>query len=223
MYQLYFGKLLLPQAPDEITLTINGKNETFDLLSIGEVNKLKSPGLSEIEFPLILPSQNYPWARYENGVFQGIDYYLTALEILATKKQPFQFIVLRKHANRSLHTTNITVSLEDYALVDTVEEGTDTKVSVRLKQYKEYSAKKIVVKKTSTKKTSTAKKKATRRPIVTLVAIYTTKKNDTLWGIAKKTRGSGAKWLKIYNLNKSKLKKNKSKKLKKGIKLKLPD
>lgn len=35
---------------------------------------------------------------------------------------------------------------------------------------------------------------------------YTVKKGDTLWGIAKKYYGNGAKYTKIYNANKSKIK-----------------
>lgn len=53
--------------------------------------------------------------------------------------------------------------------------------------------------KASAKSSGSSKKKATNKGY----ASYTVKKGDTLWGIAKAKLGSGAKYKKIYNANKT--------------------
>lgn len=59
--------------------------------------------------------------------------------------------------------------------------------------------KKAVVQKQVTKQTTSAQAKAT-------VRTYTVKRGDTLWAIAKKYYGSGAKYPTIYEANKDKIK-----------------
>lgn len=59
--------------------------------------------------------------------------------------------------------------------------------------------KKAVVQKQVTKKTTSTKAKTTTRT-------YKVKRGDTLWAIAKKYYGSGAKYPTIYNANKDKIK-----------------
>lgn len=68
----------------------------------------------------------------------------------------------------------------------------------------------LVVKKktssTSKKTTSGSKQVAKKSTKNTKAKKYTVKKGDTLWNIAKKYYGSGAKYTKIYNANKNKIK-----------------
>ena len=146
-YDFYIGDTLLPVAPGKLTVKIGNGNKTYHLINQGEINVLKAPGLTEIEFECLLPNTKYPFASYKNG-FQGADFYLGKLEELKTQKQAFQFIVSRSQPDGNiLFDTNITCSLEEYSIVeDAGEHGTDVMVSVSLKQYRSYGVKKCKVK-----------------------------------------------------------------------------
>ena len=66
----------------------------------------------------------------------------------------------------------------------------------------------LVVKKTTTKKQVTSKSTTTKSKTTTKTTYkkHTVKRGDTLWAIAKKYYGSGAKYTLIVNANKSKIK-----------------
>ena len=50
------------------------------------------------------------------------------------------------------------------------------------------------------------KRETSKSPAPAANKTYTVKKGDCLWNIAKKFYGNGAKYTKIYNANKSKIK-----------------
>ncbi len=80
--------------------------------------------------------------------------------------------------------------------------------------------------KKGTSKKSTSKKKASKKDSTKGYSSYTVKKGDTLWGLAKKYYGSGGKYRKIYNANKSASKGfdkiSNPNVLKPGMKIKIP-
>lgn len=140
-YYFYLGNTLLPVAPDKLTLKINNNNKTYDLINNQEINVLKNPGLTDIEFKALLPNVKYPFATYKSN-YQPASYFLNIIEKLKVNKTPFQFIVSRKLPNgKVLFDTNIKVSIEDYKIIEDVKEAFDVRVEFKLKQYKEYSTK----------------------------------------------------------------------------------
>ena len=92
-YRLYMDGILYPVTPSKITMKINGKNETVTLINEGEANILKSPGLTDVDFELLLPAVQYPFAVYPNG-FRPAKYYLDKLEALMSAKSAFQYLVI---------------------------------------------------------------------------------------------------------------------------------
>ena len=197
----------MPQTPAKLSVKISGKNTTVTLLNEGEINFLKYPGLTEITLPLVFPMLT---------TSKRPDYYLTLLERAKTQKTTTQFIMTRTTpAGQLLFDTNIKVSVEDYTIEENATNGLDVSVEVKLKQYRDYSTKTVAIKTTvkhnDSKDTPVVKKTAavkTTRPATTApkVRTYTVKKGDTLWGIAKKYYGNGAKYPTIYNANKDKIK-----------------
>ena len=226
MYKVYLDKILLPQTPEKIEMAINNKNETFELISIGEVNARKKAGLTDIEFEVVLPNVEYPWAQYLDG-FEPASYFLERLEEFKTGNNDvstvFPFVVTREYVDeKSYFSTSMDVTLEEYSIVDSVDEGVDITVSIKLKQYKKYNAIKIVKKSSSHSPGSTTKKKNTRTSTKSTSSstTYTVKRGDSLSSIAKKKLGKATRWREIYNLNKSKI--SNPNRISIGQKLKLP-
>ncbi len=152
MYDIYIGKTQLPITPSKIQLKIKNQNKTITLIDEGEINLLKSAGLTDITFTALLPNVDYPFSNGGNA--RSI---LNELERLK-KRKSFQFIVSRVLPNgRNLFNTNIKVSLEDYKVSDDAKQGFDVSVDVALKQYKSYGTKVITIKPPTTTKPATAK------------------------------------------------------------------
>lgn len=205
MYNLYIDGVQFPVAPSELNTRINNRNETIVLMNEGEVNILKKPGLTDIEFEVLLPNVKYPFAVYPNG-FQPATTYLEKLEKLKVEQKPFQFIVNRMMPNGNLlFDTNITMAVEDYEIGEAAENGFDINVHINLKQHKTYGTKKINIK-SNTSTNSSSTKKATvekKRDATSKVTpkTVTVKKGETLWAIAKRELGDGSKYTELAKLN----------------------
>ena len=206
-YYFYLGNVLLPIPPSKLELKISNNNKTYDLINYSQINVLKNPGLSSLEFEVVLPNTKYPFAMYKNS-FQNAKYYLGVLENLKVNRSAFQFIVVRKFPNgKDIFNTNIKVALEEYTITDTTEEGFDTQVKIKLKQYKEYSTKKVQVtikqyRPPAVTRTVTTNNTAVAKPSG---QNYTVKRGDCLWNIAKRFDGNGARYTTFYNANRSKI------------------
>lgn len=202
MHKVFLGDVLLPFAPAAIKLQIKNKNKTVDLINEGEVNQLKLPGLTQIEFKFDLPYRKYPFVVN----FKPQKYFLDHLEKLKVSKKPFQFIVVREGG----FGTNLKVSLEDYTIEESAANARDVSVSVKLKQYVDYGLKTVVIPPKTTSTTKAAKKTVpppaaprAGTPAKAKKDTYKVKKGDCLWAIAKRFYGKGSLWKKIYNANKA--------------------
>lgn len=204
MYNFFVDGVQFPVAPAELSTKINGRNETTVLMNEGEVNIIKKTGLTDIEFEVLLPNVKYPFSVYPNG-FQPATYYLEKLEKLKVDDKPFQFIVNRMMPNGNLlFDTNMTVSLEEYEILESAENGFDVNVRIKFKQYKAYGNKKINLKAT-TKASSTTNKAVVEKKRPTTgkekPKTHTVKSGETLWAIAKKYLGDGSKYTDLAKIN----------------------
>lgn len=221
-YIFYLNDIQLPVTPSKLQVKINNKNKTTTLINDGEINIIKSAGLTDISFEVLLPNSKYPFASYSDG-FQPATYYLDKLEKLKSSNKPFQFIVTRTKPNSDyLFDTNIKVSLEDYTISEDAEKfGMDVSVSIKLKQYRDYCTKVITLKDKANTSSSTSgsgsssSKGGTTSSTTTKVATvennrtsnkatpktYTVKAGDTLWSICKKQLNDGDKYRDIAKLN----------------------
>lgn len=197
-YACYLGGVELP-TPAKLTVKIKSKNKTLILLNEGEINFLRTPGLSEIVLPLTLPMLTGS---------RSPDYYLGVLERLKTSKAPTQFILVRVSPDgRTLYDTNMRVSVEDYNIVEDAKEGLDVSVDVNLKQWRSYGTKTVKVEQPAenTQVQTVSVKKERDASTAPTAKTYTVKAGDTLWALAAKYYGSGAQYTKIYNANTDKI------------------
>lgn len=194
-YSFLFDDLLFPVTPSKLDMKIKNKNTTITLINEGEVNLLKKAGLTELAFELLLPNVKYPFAVYPDG-FQPATFYLDKLEKLKAENKPFQFIFSRlKPSGDLLFDNDMKVSLEEYTVKESADQGLDVVVSIQLKQYREYGTKvvEIIKPKTATKavaKTSKARSTVKAPPPPKSHKVV---KGDTLWALCKKYYGKVTK------------------------------
>ena len=204
-YHFFVGDLELPYAPSELTVSIGSNNKTVNLINGSDINILKNPKLTEIEFTVELPrGRQYAFANKLISSKTYTDYF----EKLMLTKSPTKLVITRPNpslrrtgiggTSRDFESTVFTVSLEGYELNESAENAYDVSVSLKFKEYVSYGT----VKKTYTNAT-TKKTVATVTKTVPQAKMYTVVKGDTLWGISRKYYGTGTKWKTIYNANKT--------------------
>lgn len=202
-YDFYLGKCLLPIAPEKLELKINNANDTFTLINEGEINILKTPGLTDIELECSIPQVKYPFAVYKAG-FKEAPYFLDYFEGLKVDKKPFQFIVSRVMPNgKVLFSTNMKVSMEDYKIIEQAKDGFDLTVGIKLKQYRDYGTKTVNIRNADSAPEAAIEKprEAEGSPVSSGTQTYVVAKGDCLWTIAKRFYGNGAKYTVIYDAN----------------------
>lgn len=196
-YACYLAGVQMP-TPAKLTVKIKNKNKTLILLNEGEINFLRTPGLTEIVVPFTFPMLTG----------RSPDYYLGTLERLKTSKEPTQFILVRCSPDgRTLYDTNMRVSVEDYNIVEDATKGLDVAVDVNLKQWRNYGTKTATVEQPAESgqaATVTVEKERDASTAPT-AKTYTVKAGDSLWAIAAKYYGKGAEYSKIASANTDKI------------------
>ena len=203
-YIFYFqtgsGLLTFPITPGELTIKSGSNNKVVSLINEGDINILKYPSLTEVEFTARFPMRKYPYSR-EARDFES---YLNIFENLKENRESFRFIVARSTpSGKRTWSTNLLMALEDVEVNEDADEGDDVLVTFSLKQYKEYGVTRLKSSTTKSKTTSTSNKPRSTGTKATTSKDYIVQKGDCLWNIAKKYYGDGSQWKKIYDANKS--------------------
>ena len=202
-YDFYFkcdsDVILFPITPGKLKIKVGSNNKVVTLISGGDINILKSPSLTEIEFEARFPMRDYPYSRTGFN-FTSFHEKLTELK---DRKKTFRFIVARTTTGgKPTWDTNLLVALEDFELTEDAEEGDDVLIEFKLKQSKAYGIKSITTNANTNKTTATKENRPSEKD-TSKPKTYTIKSGDTLWAIAKSTLGNGSKWKTIYDANKT--------------------
>lgn len=195
-YICYLGGMEVP-TPAKLTVKVKGKNKTLTLLNEGEINFLRSPGLTEITVPLIFPMLG--GSRSPAG-------YLDMLEDLKANRKTTQFILVRSTpGGQRLFDTNMTVSVEDYNIVEDATKGLDVSVDVSLKQWRDFGTKTATVEQSAAGEQTVTVEQEREAGTAPAAKTYTVQKGDTLWAIAARFYGKGSEYAKIYEANGDKI------------------
>lgn len=203
MYRLYLKQeekqILLPVTPSEIRMKTGNRNKVVYLLNFGEMNLAKKPGLQEIDFTVLLPGRKYPFVQTEDG-FHEPEYYLNYLKEYKAAAKAVQLILFRRLADGTqVFCGNMDVLLEEYTVTEKGGEQGDFWVEMHWKEWKAAKSIRYSVKK---QESGTALvEQGQERQAKTPAKVYTVKKGDNLWNIAKTQLGNGAKYKEIAQKN----------------------
>lgn len=142
-YDLYIDKILLPVAPEKISIRTDSQNKTISLINEGQAVIPKQAALSVIEFECLLPAVKYPFARYTDG-FKEPAFYTKCFSELSGKV--FRFILTRTKPNgRVMSSVDMAVVLDDWKIIENASDLCDVSVNIRLREYRSFSAKSVRV------------------------------------------------------------------------------
>lgn len=203
MYKMYIGinngeeGFTLPVLPEKIEINEDGDNKTFDVINLGEINTINLPKLTKINFESYFPLNKGPYVSSEQ-LFSP-DFYISKIRDWREKKQKIRFIF----TGGSPLEINDLFTIENLKLGEKGGEVGDIYYSIELKRYKPYAAKKVVIAtKQNTKGKTTAVKAQVPRPVEKpKTKTHTVVSGDTLWHIAKRYLGDGARYSEIAKLN----------------------
>ncbi len=203
MYKMYLGindgeeGFILPVLPEKIEINEDGDNETFNVINLGEVNTINKPKLSEISFESYFPLNRGPYVSSEE-LFSP-SFYINKIREWRDKKQKIRFIFT---GGSPLELNDLFI-IESFKLSEKGGEVGDIYYSIELKRYIPYAAKKVVIvtKQNTKNKTAAVKAKPPRPVEKSKQKTHTVVSGDTLWHIAKRYLGDGARYPEIAKLN----------------------
>ncbi|MCL2828357.1 MAG: LysM peptidoglycan-binding domain-containing protein [Oscillospiraceae bacterium] len=200
--QVYVDGLLMPIAPRQILTRYRGRNQRTALLDGGEATHLRTGSGAEVSIELCLPRRVLPFARYGARGFQAPEIFLERFLDLRQMRRPFRFITAQILPGRGiLADTNLRVSLEDFEVKESAEEGGDLIVQMTMREYQAYAATRVAVEDQSIVFEWPVRETDNRPQHTT----HTVVRGDTLWGIARRFLGDGRRYREIFDLNRDQI------------------
>jgi len=192
MWLTYNGgteKIRFPVLPEIINIKKGSANKSVSIAGLGEVVIKQDPAAAVISFSCFFPATPFPGVQFEK---------LTPPKTIAAKidawkncEKPVQFLVTGTEINLFC----------DINFFDYYEKAGDVGTihySIMLKEYREVKARQIKIENTKAVLPASAPARVDNRaPEKT----HTVVKGDTLWAIAKKHLGNGARYSEIASLN----------------------
>lgn len=203
MYRIYLKQgekqFLFPVTPAKIETKAESGNQTVSILEMGQMNLLRYPKLRQVRFTALFPGRQYHFVQVEDG-FHEPSYYLGLLEEFQRSKKPVQFLVLRRLADGSqIFCDDLSMAIEDVQITEKGGEQGDFWAEILLREYKEAKSVKYQAAAEGDKTILSAS--GIQREEKETPKTYTVQKGDSLWAIAQKNYGSGAKYKEIAEKN----------------------
>lgn len=133
---LKFGrKIKIPVNPEEINITHSSNNKTFQVLDKGEIVVQMPPALTEVSFNSFVSNNDEPFT--DGSITPRA--FVKALKRAKDERIKGRLIITRSE----LFDTNIRCIIEDFDVTDKGGEPDDIYYSIKLKEYRDYSAQSV--------------------------------------------------------------------------------
>lgn len=133
---LKFGrKIKIPVNPEEINITHSSNNKTFQVLDKGEIVVQMPPALTEVSFNSFVSNNDEPFT--DGSITPRA--FVKALKRAKDERIKGRLIITRSE----LFDTNIRCIIEDFDVIDKGGEPDDIYYSIKLKEYRDYSAQSV--------------------------------------------------------------------------------
>lgn len=186
------GEIQVPWLPNSFDFSVNGaRMASYDILDAGEIRVPNGRNLRSFSWSSIFPGEGHKDLPFLRGSWQDPRTYQGILSRWLQNGTPLRLLMTGTPINHDVY-------LDDYSVQYAGGYG-DYSYSVSFIEKRDLT----ITGSKPTATTTTASKSKASTPAKAAAKTYTIKSGDTLWGIAQKQLGSGAKYSQIYSLNKT--------------------
>jgi len=185
-----------PVNPETLEIKVQNNIQTYDILNLGEVIKLKELKLERISFKSIFPKHYAPYVSENEADLKSPIHYANLIRSWQKNKTVLRFITRGDDlkAYRKVVVTN-------FSFEERGGEVGDLYYDIELTEYKDIKAKEIILKTQNNVTVIDSQTLNTREDNFTPVQTYTVVSGDTLWAIAKRLLNDGSRYPEIAELN----------------------
>ncbi|MBN2981961.1 LysM peptidoglycan-binding domain-containing protein [Cohnella algarum] len=186
-------KFHFPVNPEEISIRRDKQFETFNILSLGEVDAAQQEKVKEIAFSSFFPKTYDPsYCRYQD--LPDPRTAMNQLTIWMNSRQPVRLLVTDTGVN-------VLVYVAAHTSMFRGGEPDDIAFDVTFRTWRDMKVRGAAAAAAVSGQTV----KAARPDTKPVPKVYTVVSGDTLSGIAKRELGSSSKWSAIYEKNKAQI------------------
>ena len=190
--RIYLGELELPVAPERFDASAETGREIAELDGLGEVSLHKPLKLRSFRFGGIFPGQDYGFVTAGQRI--APDAYISSIEQMADQKEPVRLVI-----SGGAKPFSMLVTVENFQWSLQAGEDNDIYYELELREFRDFGKAAIVNSGSFAASSSSGENTPSKNP--SAPTVYTVRKGDTLWAIAKKYLGDGSRYPELASLN----------------------
>lgn len=198
-FQSEAGMIKLPVNPPELKRTMQVKNETQDIVSLGEINVLGNAKLKDITIKSYFPYTGVISFLSGTGINYPPAYFVQFFEKAVKSKKPLKMVVTKLKIS-------MLVSVESFDTSNVAGNHDDIQYELKLKEYKRFGAVKLKTTETADGTVAVEEQKNYNQEIASgakeIPETAVVKEEGGIWEITKKKTGSDEYWQELYENNK---------------------